>query len=119
MKYDANYFINKFEAIPEDKWITGNYGTEDRHCALGHCGVSRVFNNNNVKIDFHATSEGSALWCLFNRTHVSSVIGINDGRHPDYQQPTPKQRILAALYDIRENTIKAIKPVVENELVNV
>jgi len=38
--YDANYFIVKFEAIPEGQWHTGDYVNKDDPrclCALGHC----------------------------------------------------------------------------------
>lgn len=40
-RYDVDYFIAKFEAIPEKAWKTGCAGErgDDRHCALGHCGV--------------------------------------------------------------------------------
>jgi len=36
------------------------------------------------------------------KTKWKSSVEINDGKHPDYQQPTPKQRILAALRDVKE-----------------
>jgi hypothetical protein len=37
--YDVDYFIKKFEAIPEDKWIMGSFFFNSRSCALGHCGM--------------------------------------------------------------------------------
>lgn len=95
MTYDKAYFIAKFEAIPEGMWRTGSYGEGLSHCALGHCGVwSRE------------TPEADALVRLFEPEHdmighASSVAAsINDGQDNRYQQPTPKQRILAALHDL-------------------
>lgn len=90
--YDCDYFIKKFEAIPEDNWWVGdfrNMGNHCQFCALGHCGMT--YHNS--------TKESDALDELFGDAVVPE---INDGENPAYQQPTPKQRILAALYDIKK-----------------
>lgn len=103
MIYDVNYFIKKFEAIPEDLWITGLYYSLDRSgfCALGHCGVTKI----------ERTEEADALESLFisnlrdiQKVHIKLrlVTSINDGLIDKYNQPTPKKRILAALYDIKK-----------------
>lgn len=103
MIYDVNYFIKKFEAIPEDLWITGLYYSRDRSgfCALGHCGVTEI----------DRTEEADALESLFisnlrdiQKVHIKVrlVASINDGLIDKYKQPTPKKRILAALYDIKK-----------------
>jgi len=94
--YNVDYFINKFEAIPENEWHTGHYSNYDNtaHCALGHCGEG-----------IHKTKESKHLSILI-RTNLDdrhfAVPNINDGENEKYQQPTPKQRILAALYDIKK-----------------
>jgi hypothetical protein len=107
MNYDVQHFINKFEAIPEDKWTTGSRGTRENelgeYCAYGHCGI-----RHGVYLD--STQEAIALAKLFyhiDRTPFFcdlsfGVCWINDGKYGDYQQDTPKQRILAALYDIKK-----------------
>lgn len=85
--YTIQHFIEKFKAIPEDKWITGMYGTYgDKHCALGHCG----------QISGRSTLESSVLSRMF-ATRGMSVVNINDGPSPRFPQDTPKRRILAAL----------------------
>lgn len=98
MNYDVNYFIKKFEAIPEEKM--GEMILQ-RGCALNQCGMTNYG---------HTTKEAEALMDLFEDSfpHLASkdtrfavVFRINDGQH-DYRQPTPKQRILAALYDIKK-----------------
>lgn len=91
--YDVNYFIKKFEAIPEENIIANVYGTMERGCAMGLC-------QRNGK-------EHLALYDLFNENightdDVTSAVTVNNGNHPCYQQPTPKQRILAALNDIKK-----------------
>lgn len=112
MIYDVNYFIKKFEAIPENLLIEGALGwvgENGAYCAGGHCGFYGVC----------LTNEASALNSLLLKlnpkngfdlvTEVHKIIyTINDGSEPRYKQPTPKQRILAALYDIKKMQDKDI-----------
>jgi hypothetical protein len=90
MTYDKAYFIAKFEAIPEDKWTTENFIDERGCCALGHCGFDSLIE----------TREGNDLILLLKWHFGFGPSRINDGRHSRYQQPTPKQRVLAALKDL-------------------
>lgn len=90
----AQYFIEKFEAIPEEKWTVGEYEDGGRCCALGHCGV---------RAGHPLTPEEDALTMLFLKADAENTLivsRVNDGFDPRYPQPTPKQRILAALRDI-------------------
>lgn len=94
MNYNADYFIAKFEAIPDEFWYVGNYCSKedsDRRCALGHCG----------EIDGTPTLETRALDCIAEKFPIS-VARVNDGKEDKYQQPTPKARILAFLRDAKE-----------------
>lgn len=90
MNYNLDYFIKKFEAIPERLWITGVYGSDyqEEHCAYGHCGVRAL----------RDTLEGDALRMLTGGLTVS----VNDGASDKYPQCTPKERILAYLRDLRD-----------------
>jgi hypothetical protein len=90
MEYNVDYFIKKFEAIPEERWFKGSFHSPDlkQSCALGHC-----VNNDE---------EFEALHALTRHGEGSEVALINDGKHPLYGQETPKQRILAALNDIKK-----------------
>lgn len=101
--YDVDYFIKKFEAIPEERWCTGYYHKEDRtkFCALGHCGRF-VSDADSI--------ESLALRRVF---HPAVVSIINDNGNIRYSQATPKQRILAALYDIKAKQQPEIEPVKE------
>lgn len=103
--YTVDYFIKKFEAVPDNKWITNNYETDTGCCALGHCGA---------RADTDSASEAVALKKLFSPFGKYAVQYINDRqiffdkkyakqeiiKYFDY--PTPKQRILAALHDIKK-----------------
>lgn len=93
--YDKAHFIAKFEAIPEDRWCKGQIEDDSgRCCAIGHC----------HPVLGGLCSEGEALARLFpgERHNCGKLIvaRINDGEDPQYQQPTPKQRVLAALRDL-------------------
>lgn len=90
--YDVDFFLKKFEAIPENMWHTHSYSnaTKTKFCAFGHCGVTDRGNSMSFSMDVMFYKE--------LKVHVSHV---NDGREINYPQPTPKQRILAALRDIK------------------
>lgn len=95
MNYDVNYFISKFEKIPAHKWCTGVWQRVEsgQGCAFGNCGVT---SSNDIAY----IQEAESLSVLMGG--VTSVLKINDGEDPKYKQLLPKQRILAALYDIKK-----------------
>lgn len=109
---DAQYFIDKFEAIPEENWcILRQANEEGQRCALGH-----FMSPDATPFDAygHTTAEGIAAGKLFRgiiqeiRTSADpkeqgpmNIAVINNGEASEYQQETPKQRILAALRDIQ------------------
>jgi hypothetical protein len=92
--YTRDYFIAKFEAIPEDKWCTDSYEFQGRHCALGHCGLN---GGNDTPA---ATPEEAGVLLELFREIRASVTDVNDGLDARYRQDTPKQRILAALREV-------------------
>lgn len=97
--YTLDYFIEKFEAIPEDEWCTQLYVNENNQCcALGHCGVT--FEKGSVEGITLNTLSIKALNSP-NTGNYMSIINVNDGEHPKYQQDTPKQRVLAFLKDLK------------------
>lgn len=101
--YDVDYFIKKFEAIPEEKW--NDYiqydRQEDTRCAFGHCDPL-----NKSYVQGSQTKEGQSLIKIFKSvgwgvTTDNWITDVNNGLSKEYQQSTPKARILAALYDIK------------------
>lgn len=97
MPYDKQYFIAKFSAIPDDQWCEDVLTDRQRHCALGHCGVTHLSDEGVGLTDEAAALEGLLPW---TKGESSATGAINDGKHPLYQQETPKARILAALNDL-------------------
>lgn len=88
MIYDVDYFIKKFEAIPEEKWTVKKYVDKThRRCAIGHCG----------DID---GIESHCLRDLFLKIGLI-VACVNDDISIEFPQDNPRGRILAALYKIK------------------
>lgn len=107
-KYDVEYFVAKFEAIPEDKWATGILFNQidGTKCVLGHCGVvdyeDKILNEkvkslveildpvykltNNHKR--HPYGKSYATVYKFNDLNEGDVGALGE---------TPKERILNAL----------------------
>lgn len=97
MIYTKEYFIEKFEAIPEAYWCVGVFFDGDKCCAAGHCGMG------NGKV----TAESESLCRLITNhlgkdttEYTSSISTVNDKGDSRFQQDTPKQRVLAALRSI-------------------
>ena len=96
--YNVDHFIRKFESIQERSWYAGGYKNPldfSQCCAYGHCGME-LFKENQC-------DEGMALSqiSILHLGNSAKIANVNDGTHPDYTQFTPKQRVLAALYDIK------------------
>jgi hypothetical protein len=135
--YTVDYFINKFAAIPAHQWYIGGFvgmnGDIHARCANGHCGIDDASDG---------TEESEALKSLFRLLDlttsyksapliINNIINetrrfwsykaacVNDGITREYQQQNPKQRILAALYDIKKMQQVDISdpPVTAEELV--
>lgn len=100
--YTIDYFIAKFQAIPSNQ--IGD--SQDKGCAYGQC--------RNGEHNGSRTAEGKALTRLMKMLlPLTPVLDapfdpdqgtparINNGETKEYQQPTPKERLLAALYDIK------------------
>ena len=108
--YNAQYFIDRYKPIPDRLWVKGHYvqrlkflGTTliEKHCALGHLG--------DIGSSKSRTAESQAIMDLF-RIHLhKSVPTVNDGLCLEYQQKTPKERVLAALEEIKELEQEAIQ----------
>lgn len=105
--YTVDYFIQKFEAIAEEKWIMEELSLGDQCCALGHCGVrSKDISNKGSITNNDEGKELCKILSVFKAggTEYENVYKINDGQTDLFggYLTTPKQRILAALYDIKK-----------------
>lgn len=103
--YNVDYFIKKFQNIPEHKWCIGELQDESgRRCFLGHCHPAE-----SIPDCMYCSEElGAAIMLFHNNLGVAGYV-VNNGHHPDYQQGTPKKRILQALYDIKAKQQPEVK----------
>lgn len=122
MNYTVDYFIKKFEAIPKNQWTTAMFvNTKDgSKCAGGHCGLSPSQNCTEEAIALAKLLEPLKKTLINGNPGYDDVIfdnitTINDGQAKEYSQPTPKQRILAALNDVK----KMQQPVIKERIVYV
>lgn len=110
--YTVDYFIEKFEKIPENNWCRNRFREGDKYCAQGHCGMNmsnapRIWAATSAKFFPESLLEGFWLVNLFKIGLGSNVVGeINNGIDTRYRQQTPKKRILAALHDIRDKLLQ-------------
>ena len=145
-KFDVDYFIKKFSAIPEEDWCVNTFRipvnvkrqtkktflgipytsteiiTRDTFCAQGHCmGNKNIVDYIDDKRKIFALTQISKSYPEWNAlinffgTYIEkedikklTIAQINNGEHPDYQQPTAKQRVLKALYDLKEKESKDV-----------
>jgi hypothetical protein len=103
MKYTVDYFIQKFEAIPENLFCVATRSMGEQRCAYGWCYGSAQEAKASERCNSSRNEEETALSELVRVLGRNwGAGGINNGIYPEYQQPTPKARILAALRDIKK-----------------
>lgn len=103
MKYTVDYFIRFYTRIPNKRWTIGVFSNFvqikgkwiKQCCALGHL---------HAPGESLTISERTSTFCQLLADQGHDIVMVNDGSDPKYQQPTPKQRILAALQDIKKYT---------------
>lgn len=110
MEYNVEYFINKFEPIPESYWCAcGTIGDRSKiniesTCALGFCGGYIEFSYESRCL----AKVISEYYYLIGKEPFYNldlvVYHIND-THNIINLPTPKERILHALYTIRDKEL--------------
>ena len=121
MQYTLEYFINKFNAIPEAKWsgiaaiADPTYINKNFTCAMGHCGGYPSISQESRALA-HVLKDWYKIHNLACRTDGAIIFEINDNNML-CKEPTPKQRILKALNDIKEHQInsmitKALYPII-------
>lgn len=99
MKYDLDYYIERFSAIPDDQWITGEFkDNQGRCCALGHLGERNMGDSPQDVLTLQYIA-------LDNGNHY--ISNINDGE-PEYLHlgNTPKERVINFLKQLKDGTNK-------------
>jgi hypothetical protein len=109
-KFNVDYFIEKLGKVPTEKWIARQLQREeDCGCVQFHCGVRYKIGPRGSAQGYAQTDESDALGELLRpilpdalRPHQE----INDlGWIAGLLQPTPKERIMAALAVIKSQTV--------------
>ncbi|WP_422758948.1 hypothetical protein [Paenarthrobacter sp. C1] len=100
--------IAYMEATSEDAWQVDTVRSADgsTNCFFGH-----LFNMGGTDV------RGNALWEGFESAWATTyrLYPINDGEHPGYPQPTPKQRVLAFLRDLNSGAVLTTPQQMEEE----
>lgn len=127
MNYNVDYFINKFEAIPEYHFTTHLFENQNgQKCPAGHCGVTHQHTVTpegialkQVLINLPITSKrsGTLIVDAFS-TFPYKASCISDGLTKEYDQATPKQRILAALNDVKLMKHVRLEEIFDHELLS-
>jgi hypothetical protein len=93
--------IDYLEETDEDSWCTDVVKTKDgKSCLFGH-----LFDLG-----------GSKLMDWFeNIANNYMVYPVNDGKHPNYQEPTPKQRCLSYVRNLRDGKEKDVYTLMDEE----
>lgn len=103
-KYDVNYFIKKFSKIPESKWcVRERVNRNGQRCAHGLC-----YDDNDYYM-YPSNSVEESLQKLASKFGYTGIGPINNGTDKRYKQKTPKKRVIAALMDLKNNTIIPLK----------
>lgn len=102
----TNDFIIFFGGIPEEKWCSGQFlNAEKQSCANGHCGVGingKWETEKSIRLhDVFQVLPFADEYDANRSTYSSTAAFINNGLVKIYLHQTPKQRILAALHDVK------------------
>lgn len=105
-KYDIDFFIAKFTAIPASKWTIGVLEDDQgRKCALGHCGARMPNQVIGYGADFRHTAQSKAL-----RRIIPLVECFNDdANNSTGTGKTPRTRVLNVLREIKRKQSKGSK----------
>lgn len=94
-EYTVDYFIDFFSAIPGNQWTIQKYtDNQGRHCAYGHCGIGNIPPTEQDAMKYRDLKQ------IFSSVGLN-VTDVNDGRG-EFQEVTPKGRILGVLQRIQE-----------------
>src|SRR5690242_21599062 len=101
--------VEYMENTPEDSWCTEVVRTKDgKNCFYGH-----LFDMGGGDTE----GGGGSLWDYFEEAYATTFMlyPVNDGRHPDYPQATPKQRCIAYLRDLISGKKETTAQLLEEE----
>ena len=84
--------IEYLESIPEDRWCVGEYSSGSGKC----CAAGHLFRKSGSLYE-------AADALMLTEFRDRRITSINDGLDADYQQPTPKARVMAFFRDVESS----------------
>ena len=111
--------IDYLEQIPDDLWLVDRVRKDGRNCVTGH-----IFNygGGDDNKDEYGTNGGTLARDWFENTWATTymIYVINDGETPtwmneNYDQPTPKARVLAYIKNLRDGKEKNTRQLMEED----
>lgn len=98
MEKTIDYYISFYQAIPDDRWCTGVFITDEGSCcALGHLGEREDAINRKELIEFRQ------LLDLYGSSD-HSITDVNDGADEFlYLGDTPKERVINFLKQLKDD----------------
>lgn len=99
--FSLDEIISYLENTSEESWCTDVVKTkDDKNCLLGHL------------FDFG----GNELCSWFEEIATTYMFyPVNDGENPNYQQPTPKQRCIAYIKDLKSGKAKTVYQLMDED----
>lgn len=93
-KYSREWFIKKFDAIPDELWGMSELNCGGKKCALGHCGLENYEEPTKESLELVKLFGGSvtAKEVDFNKVYI-----VNDDTIYKTYGDTPKERIIKFL----------------------
>ena len=88
------------ELIPEEKWIIGDFSNNVGCCAIGHWNVAHGDHSASITKSTYRFTESVGKYFEAYKGYYQTIDGVNDGGCDEYQQATPKQRVMALLDDM-------------------
>lgn len=98
-----------YREIPDNEWGTRRLISQDGTacCAMGHLQAVKqhgiFFERIPIPNSFRSVRI-KALQSIMALT-ATSIAAINDGENMRYQQPTPRERIIAFLQDVQQGKV--------------
>lgn len=91
--FGIDEIIAYMEKTQEDSWCTKVVRSWKSNCFFGHLHAM-------CKDDWEATFN----WDMFEEQWATTymIYPVNDWEHPEYQQETPKQRVIAYLQNLKD-----------------
>lgn len=94
-----NNFLKYLEKTQDSEWLTEKCADTPelkKCCVMGH--LFKFGGGNKDK------KKGNQIWDDFEYYFATTymIFPVNDGKHKNYQQATPKQRCIAYLKDLRD-----------------